>query len=325
MIISQLKPSDQAASAATREAYGQILAELGASHPDLVVLDADLSASTQTAKFAAKYPERFFNVGVAEMNLMGTAAGLAAGGKLVFASSFAMFAFGRPWEIIRNSICYPRLNVKIVATHGGITVGEDGSSHQFLEDLALARVLPNLTVIVPSDASQTKEAIKTAASLHGPVYVRLSRPKTPLIYPEPAPFKLGQALRLREGADVTIIACGLMVGKALEAAELLAKENIQARVLDMPTIKPIDEEAIIDSAKKTGALVTAEEGSIIGGLGGAVAEILAELYPAPLVRVGVKGLFGESGKAEELLAKYGLTSAGIHQAALKACQRKAAS
>lgn len=322
MISDKIELMDKEESAASREAYGQTLVELGAVYPELVVLDADLSVSTQTSQFAGKYPDRFFNVGVAEMNLMGTAAGLAAGGKIVFASSFAMFAFGRPWEVIRNSICYPRLNVKIVATHGGLTVGEDGSSHQFLEDLALARVIPTLTVIVPSDANQTREVIKTAARLHGPVYVRLCRPKTPLIYRSPAPFKLGQAILLREGKDVTIIAIGLMVKKALAAAEMLAKEKISARVLDMPTLKPIDEEAILDSARKTSALVTAEEHSIIGGLGGSVAEILSELCPTPLVRVGVRGLFGESGKSDELLVKYGLTADAIYRAALKAIQRK---
>lgn len=307
---------------ATREAYGQALEELGAVRQDVVVLDADLSKSTKTSVFQAKYPERFFNAGIAEQNLMGLAAGFAAAGKVPFASTFAVFATGRAYDQIRNSICYPRLNVKIAATHAGITVGEDGGSHQALEDINLMRGLPNMTVLVPADGPEAKNAVKAAADYEGPVYIRLGRSGVPTITDVDVPFVIGKGRVMREGADVTLIGCGMMVAKALEAADVLAAEGVNAAVIDMSTIKPIDRELIVEWAKKTGAIVTAEEHNVIGGLGSAVAEVLAEEVLVPMERVGIEDVFGESGTGGELVEKYRLTAEHIVEKAKRAIARK---
>lgn len=307
---------------ATREAYGQALEELGAVRQDVVVLDADLSKSTKTSVFQAKYPERFLNAGIAEQNLMGLAAGFAAAGKVPFASTFAVFATGRAYDQIRNSICYPRLNVKIAATHAGITVGEDGGSHQALEDINLMRGLPNMTVLVPADGPEAKNAVKAAADYEGPVYIRLGRSGVPTITDEDVPFVIGKGRVMREGADVTLIGCGMMVAKALEAADVLAAEGVNAAVIDMSTIKPIDRELIVEWAKKTGAIVTAEEHNVIGGLGSAVAEVLVEEVLVPMERVGIEDVFGESGTGGELVEKYRLTAEHIVEKAKRAIARK---
>lgn len=297
---------------ATREAYGKALVELGKTNKDVVVLDADLSKSTKTNMFSKEFPNRFFEMGIAEQNLMGTAAGLAASGKIPFASTFAMFATGRAFEIIRNSVCYPKLNVKVCATHAGITVGEDGASHQALEDIACMRTIPNMTVINPSDGVSAEAAIKAVAEYKGPVYVRLGRAKVPTIYNENEfKFEIGKGIELTEGNDVTIIATGIMVSKALEASEKLKEEGISARVIDIHTIKPIDKGIIIKAAKETKGIVTAEEHNIIGGLGSAVAEIVVENSPVTMKRVGVEDTFGESGKPNDLMKKYGLTVENI--------------
>ncbi|MGL5514558.1 MAG: transketolase family protein [Sporomusa sp.] len=312
------------ANLATRDAYGTALKELGDRNKDVVVLDADLSKSTKTNVFAKAHADRFFNVGIAEQNLMGVAAGLAAAGKIPFVSTFAMFATGRAFEQIRNSICYPRLNVKIAATHAGLTVGEDGASHQSIEDIAIMRVLPNMTVIVPADAIETKQVIDFAVGYDGPVYIRLGRAAVPDLFGEAYQFRLGKATQLSDGSDVTIIACGVMAAPARHAAEKLAAQGVSARVLNMASIKPIDAAAIIDAARDTGALVTCEEHSVIGGLGSAVAEVLAENMPVPLERVGVMDTFGESGTPGELLKKYNLTEEAIVAAAKKVVGRKQA-
>jgi len=301
-------------SKATRVAYGEILLELGKKRPDIVVLDADLSGSTNTGKFGKAFPSRFFNIGISEQDMMGTAAGLSLTGKLPFASTFAIFATGRAWEQVRQTICYSNLNVKIVATHGGITVGEDGASHQAIEDIALMRVLPNMTVIVPADAIETKRVIEFIADRYGPTYVRLGRAKVPIVMPEDYSFEIGKAYKFHIGKDVNIIACGIMVEKALRASDILKGEGIDAGVINMSTIKPIDEEAILLAAKSSNAIVTAEEHSIIGGLGGAVSEILSERYPVPIKRVGIKDCFGCSGDPEGLLKLYGLTVEDIIRA-----------
>lgn len=307
---------------ATRDAYGQVLAELGELHEEIVVLDADLSKSTKTADFQEKFPNRFFNMGIAEQNLIGTAAGFAAAGKIPFASSFAVFATGRAYDQVRNSVCYPKLPVKIAASHAGVTVGEDGGSHQMVEDIALMRTLPNMTVLVPADGPETKAIVKAAVHIEGPVYIRLGRPKVPVFTDADEPFILGKATVLREGIDVTIIACGIMVGEALEAADLLADDGISATILNMSSIKPIDEEAIVHWARTTGAVVTAEEHSIIGGLGGAVAEVLGEKLPTPMERVGMRDVFGQSGTPDALKEYYGLTAAHIVEAAKRVIDRK---
>lgn len=307
---------------ATRDAYGETLKELGAIYPDLVVLDADLSASTKTQDFAKVYPERFFDCGIAEGNMMSVAAGLAAAGKIPFASTFAIFGAGRAYEQIRNSICYPKLNVKIALTHAGLTVGEDGATHQMLEDIALMRVLPNMTVIVPADAEETKAAVKWAASYQGPVYIRMGRAKCDDVTAENTPFVPGKATVLRKGYDITIIACGIMVGKALQAADILKGAGITARVINMSSIKPIDEDVIIKAASDTGAIVTAEEHQVQGGLGSAVAEVVVKHCPVPMAMIGVEDRFGESGKADDLLKAYGLTAAHIAEAALQLYKRK---
>ncbi|KPJ64994.1 transketolase [candidate division WOR-1 bacterium DG_54_3] len=308
---------------ATREVYGKTLVEMGRENPNIVVLDADLSVSTKTSMFGKEFPERFFDMGVAEQDMIGTAAGLAACGKIVFASTFAVFGSGRAWDQVRMSVAYTRLNVKIVVTHSGITTGEDGASHQANEDIAIMRALPNMTVIVPADAVETAKVIREAAKFYGPTYIRLSRPKTPVVYEkEDYDFKIGKGVVMRPGKEATIFACGLMVDKALEAAEELKKENIDCRVINLHTVKPIDKELIVKCAEETGAVVTAEEHSIIGGLGGAVAEVLVENICVPMVRVGIKDMFGESGKPEELLVKYGLTSQDIVNAVKTVLKRK---
>lgn len=299
------------ASIATRDAYGEALAELGAVNENIVVLEADLSKSTKTSDFKKVYPERHFNMGIAEQNMLGVAAGFAAAGKIPFASSFAVFATGRAYDQIRNSIAYPNLNVKIAATHAGLTVGEDGGSHQMLEDIALMRALPNMTVIVPADGIETKLAVKAAADYEGPVYIRMGRPKVPVLFGDDYKFEIGKGVVLKEGTDVTLVGTGIMVSKAVEAAELLAAEGISAAVVNISTIKPIDAELIVAQAQKTGAVVTCEEHNIYGGLGSAVAEVLVENCPVPMARVGVEDKFGESGLPDELLEKYGLTAANI--------------
>ena len=299
------------ASIATRDAYGEALAELGAVNENIVVLEADLSKSTKTCDFRKVYPERFINVGIAEQNMLGIAAGLAAAGKVPFASTFAVFAAGRAYDQIRNSIAYPNLNVKIAATHAGLTVGEDGGSHQMLEDIALMRALPNMTVIVPADGIETKQVIKAAAELEGPVYIRLGRPKVPVLFGDDYKFEIGKGVLMKDGTDVTLVGTGIMVSKAMEAAELLVAEGISAAVVNISTIKPLDAELIIAQAQKTGAVVTCEEHTICGGLGSAVAEVLVENCPVPMARVGVEDKFGESGLPDELLEKYGLSASNI--------------
>ncbi len=296
---------------ATRDAYGDALKELGGMNKDIVALDADLSGSTKTSVFAKAYPDRFFNVGIAEQNLVGTAAGLATAGKIPFASTFAMFATGRAFEIIRNSVCYPKLNVKIAATHAGLTVGEDGATHQALEDISLMRSLPNMVVLSPADAIETRQCIIKAAEHNGPVYIRLGRAKVPVVLDENYEFQIGKGIELKEGTDVTIIATGVMVEKALIASEKLAEEGISARVINMASIKPIDEDIIIKAAKETKGIVTVEEHSIIGGLGSAVTEVASEKQPTHVIRIGTMDTFGESGDGFELLEKYGLNVENI--------------
>jgi transketolase len=307
---------------ATRDAYGQVLAELGAENENIVVLDADLSGSTKTSVFGKKFPERFFNMGIAEANMIGTAAGLAAAGKIPFVSTFAIFAAGRAWEQIRQSVAYPKANVKIVPTHGGITVGEDGGSHQSVEDIAIMRAIPNMTVIVPADAAETRKAIRAAAEYKGPVYIRLGRNKVPAVFPEDLYFEIGKGSEVASGSDMTFVTTGLMTAQAVKAAELLSKEGISARVVHIATIKPLDREIILKAAEETGAIVTAEEHSIIGGLGGAVSEFLAENHPTPLKRVGVRDRFGTSGKAEELIKYFGLTPEDLADSAREVIARK---
>ncbi|MBM6953659.1 transketolase family protein [Enorma phocaeensis] len=300
---------------ATRQSYGEALVELGAEHDDFVVFDADLAAATQTGKFKAAYPDRFFDAGIAESNMMGLAAGVATTGRVAFASTFAMFAAGRAFEQVRNSIGYPHLNVKIGATHAGISVGEDGATHQCNEDIALMRSIPGMTVIVPADDVEARAAVRAAYELDGPVYMRFGRLATPVINDRPDySFEVGRAICMREGTDVTIVACGLMVAAALEAAEKLAADGIEAEVIDMHTVKPIDAEAIVASARKTGKVVTAEEHSVIGGLGSAVCDVLAEQCPVPVKKVGVQDVYGESGPAVDLLKKYGLDADGVERA-----------
>lgn len=307
---------------ATRDAYGEALAELGAENTDIVALDADLSGSTKTGVFAKKFPERFFNMGIAEANMVGTAAGLAAVGKIPFLSTFAIFASGRAWEQIRQSAAYPKANVKVVATHGGVTVGEDGGSHQSVEDIAIMRAIPNMTVVVPADGVETKAAIRAAAAVKGPFYIRLGRNKVPTIFPEDHKFEIGKGSELASGTDVTFIATGLMTAQALAAAENLKQQGISARVVHIGTIKPLDQEIVVKAARETGAIVTAEEHSIVGGLGGAVAELLAETCPTPMKRVGVNDRFGTSGKADELLKYFGLMPEDLVEAAKDVLARK---
>ena len=298
---------------ATRETYGKTLVELGADMPELVVLDADLAGATKTGVFKKAYPDRHIDCGIAEGNMMSIAAGFAAAGMVPFASTFAMFAAGRAFEQIRNSIGYPHLNVKIGATHGGISVGEDGASHQCLEDLALMRTIPGMVVMCPADDTEARKAIKAAAEYKGPVYIRFGRAPVPVIFDEDYDFRIGKGCVIREGKDVSIIANGLCVASALEAAEMLAGDGIDAEVVDICTIKPLDEELIVKTAMKTGKVVTAEEHNIIGGLGGAVAECLSEKCPTKMYRIGMRDRFGESATADELLHKYMLDGEGIRK------------
>ena len=308
---------------ATREAYGDALVEFGAEYKNLVVLDADLAEATKTCKFKAAYPERFFDCGIAEGNMMGVAAGLAASGMIPFASSFAMFAAGRAFEQVRNTIGYPHLNVKIGATHAGITVGEDGATHQCNEDIALMRTIPGMTIINPAVAVEARAAVKAAIDMKGPVYMRFGRYAVPTFNTDDYVFEIGKGVELCDGKDVAIIATGLMVSVAMEAAELLKEDGISARVINIHTIKPIDAEIIEKAAKETGAIVTAEEHSIIGGLGSAVAEVLCEKSPVPMLRVGVEDKFGKSGQVPELLREYGLTAENIAAKAKEAIKLKA--
>ncbi|MBR2560040.1 MAG: transketolase family protein [Firmicutes bacterium] len=302
---------------ATREAYGNALLELGELCPDLVVMDADLSGSTKTGVFAKAYPERFFNMGIAEQNLYGAAAGIALSGKRVCASTFAMFASGRAFEIIRNSIGYTGANVKVCATHAGITVGEDGASHQTFEDIALMRTIPGMTVVSPCDAVSAEKLIKQAVMMDGPAYVRLGRAAVPVFYSEEDEIVLGKGNLLRNGRDVTVVANGIMVSEAMEAASRLAEQGVDVRVIDIHTIKPLDEEILIKAAEETGRIVTAEEHSVIGGLGSAVAELLSSRCPCRIEMVGQLDTFGESGKPAELMEKYGMTASAIVSAVKK--------
>jgi transketolase len=306
----------------TREAYGRVLLELGQENTDIVVLDADLGGSTRTGLFAAAFPERHFEMGIAEANMIGTAAGLASCGKLPFASTFAVFATCRTFDQLRMSVAYPNLNVKVVATHGGITVGEDGASHHAIEDIALACALPNFTVIVVADAVETEAAIRATAHHVGPTYVRLTRPSVPLVYEEGCDFVIGKSIKLREGTDATIIANGLMLSRALQAASLLEEQGISARVLDMHTVKPLDDEAVYEAATQTGAIVTAEEHLLQGGLGSLVAQTIVERSPVPMRFVAIQDRYARSGKPEELLEMYGLTSRDIASAVKEAVEQK---
>lgn len=296
---------------ATRQSYGEKLAELGEKNKDIIVLDADLSAATKTSIFAKKFPERFFDMGIAEQDMISTAAGLATFGKTVFASSFAMFACGRSYDQIRNSVAHPKLNVKICASHAGITVGEDGATHQMLEDLGMMRGLPNMTVMCTSDDRETKWAVEEISKMDGPVYLRLCRLNTPQIYGEEQDFKIGKGVQIGNGTDATVFATGVVVPEAIKAKEELEKQGINIRVVDIHTIKPIDKELIIKCAKETKKLVSIEDHNIIGGLGSAISEVLTEEYPAKLIRIGMKDRFGKSGPAKELLKYFGLTSEDI--------------
>jgi transketolase len=298
-----------------RDIYGKTLIELGRSNKDIVVLDADLSSSTRTGLFAKEFPERFFNFGVAEQNMMAAAAGLASCGKTVFASTFAMFATGRAWDQVRNTVCYNNFNVKIVASHAGITVGPDGSSHQALEDIALMRVIPTMKIIVPCDGPQTRDAIITAANTSGPFYIRLGRPKIPTI-DNKGEFKLGKAQVLTKGSDVAIIACGIMVSAALEAGENLLKRGIKATVINVHTIKPLDTQVILEAAGLTKGIVVCEEHAVMGGLASSIDEIVAQNCPTKVLRLGIKNRFGQSGEPADLLKEYNLTSQDIEKAAL---------
>ena len=296
---------------ATRQSYGEALLELGRENKDIVVLDADLSGATKTKLFAKEFSERFFDMGISEQDMMSTAAGMSTMGKIPYASTFAVFAAGRAYDQIRNSICYPKLNVKICATHAGITVGEDGATHQMLEDISMMRTLPNMTVISTSDDTQTKWAVKEISKIQVPVYLRLSRLATPVIYDENEKFEIGKGKQFGNGTDATVIATGVTVAEALKAKDELAKEEIDIRVVDMHTIKPIDKEIIIKSAKETNKIITIEDHNIIGGLGTAVCEVLSEDYPKKVVRMGIKDEFGTSGKAEELMKHFKITSKDI--------------
>lgn len=307
---------------ATRVGFGNALVELGKKRDDFVVLDADLAAATQTGMFKKAFPDRFYDCGIAEADMIGIAAGIAATGKKVVCSSFAMFAAGRAFEQIRNSVGYPHLNVIIGATHAGISVGEDGATHQCCEDIALMRTIPGMTIINPADETEAKKAVEAAFELDGPVYMRFGRLAVPVIFDDDYKFEVGKAVELKEGNDVTIIATGLMVAEALEAYELLKQDGINARIINMHTIKPLDNESVIKAAKETGAIVTAEEHSVIGGLGGAVSELLCEEYPVPVLKLGVYDTFGHSGPAPKLLDEFGLRAVNIAEKAKKAVAMK---
>lgn len=304
---------------ATREAYGNTLAELK-DNENVVVLEADLGHATKSLKFKEVCPQRFFNMGIAEADMIGTAAGLAACGKVPFASTFNVFATGRAFDQVRNSVCYPNLNVKIVGTHAGITVGEDGGTHQAIEDIALMRSLPNMSIVVPSDDVEARAAVLAAAAYKGPMYLRMARVASPTYHNDSYVFTLGKGEIIREGSDLTIIACGLMVMKAMEAAEQLAKEGVSVRVINMHTIKPLDHKLVIESAEKTGKIITVEEANILGGLGSAVCETVSEYCPVPVKRIGVRDIFGKSGNPDKLLQEYGLTAEHIIEEARKLCK-----
>jgi transketolase len=309
-------------SISTREAYGRTLVTLGRENPDIVVLDADLAKSTMTLYFAKEFPQRFFDCGIAEQNMIGIAAGLAASGKIAFASTFAVFATGRCFDQLRMSVSQPRLNVKVVATHGGISVGEDGLSHHAIEDVALACSLPGFNVIVPADGEETSQVIRAIAAAPGPFYVRLGRPKVPRVVPEGYRFELGKAVLMREGRDITVIANGLMVAAAVDAAESLAKQGIDCRVLNMATVKPLDAEAVIRAAAETGAMVVAEEHLEHGGLGARVAQVVVQRRPVPVSFVAIRDMYARSGTPDELLARYGLTAAEIENSVKATLARK---
>lgn len=298
---------------ATRQSYGETLVELGKINEKIVVLDADLSEATKTSLFKKEFPNRFFDMGIAEQDMMGASAGMATCGQIPYASTFAMFAAGRAYDQIRNSICYPKLNVKICASHAGVTVGEDGATHQMLEDISMMRTLPNMTVMCTSDDMQTRWAVKEIAKYNGPVYLRLCRLATPVIYDKNQEFEIGKGVQIGDGTDATVIAMGVVVSEALKAKEELEKQGINIRVIDMHTIKPIDKDLIIKSAKETKKIITVEDHSIIGGVGSAVCEVLSENYPAKVIRMGVADTFGKSGKAEALLEYFGLTSKHIQE------------
>ena len=304
---------------ATREAYGNTLAELK-DNENVVVLEADLGHATKSLKFKEVCPQRFFNMGIAEADMIGTAAGLAARGKVPFASTFSVFATGRAFDQVRNSVCYPNLNVKIVGTHAGITVGEDGGTHQAIEDIALMCSLPNMSIVVPSDDVEARAAVLAAAAYKGPMYLRMARVASPTYHNDSYVFTLGKGEIIREGSDLTIIACGLMVMKAMEAAEQLAKEGVSVRVINMHTIKPLDHKLVIESAEKTGKIITVEEANILGGLGSAVCETVSEYCPVPVKRIGVRDIFGKSGNPDKLLQEYGLTAEHIIEEARKLCK-----
>jgi len=301
-----------------RSAYGEALLELGERNPDVVVLDADLAHSLKTLKFKERFPDRYFNVGIAEQNMISIAAGLATCGKIPFVNSFSVFVPGRCYDQVRLSVGYTGLNVKLVGSHSGVSVGEDGASHHGTEDIALTRVIPGMVVIVPADAVEVKKVVFAAAEYEGPVYIRLVRPKTPVILDEGYEFRIGKALQLTDGDDATIVACGIEVWQALEASHILLEEGIRVRVLNMSTVKPLDEEALLKAARETGAIVTAEDHTIIGGLGGAVSEFLSENFPVPVVRVGIRDVWGQSGSWKELLEHYGLSARHIAEAVKKA-------
>ena len=310
------------AEASTRETYGKTLIELGRENPNIVVLDADVSPSTMTSFFAREFPDRFFNCGLEEQNMVSIAAGLAASGKTVFATTFVVFVVCRCFDQLRLCLSQPNLNVKIVATHSGISVGEDGTSHQAIEDLALCCALPGFTVVVPADAIETAEAIRVAASDYGPFYIRLSRPKTPIVYPEGYHFTLGKAVSMRQGKDATVIAVGIMVAKALEAADILAGQGIDCRVINMHTLKPLDEATVVKAASETGAIVVAEEHLAQGGLGSRVAQTAAREKPVPMEFVNLGDRYAVSGKAEELLQRYGLTARDVEESVKSVVKRK---
>lgn len=306
---------------ATRVAYGKTLAEIGDEYKEIVVLDADLSASTQTKHFAKKFPDRFFNVGVAEQNLICTAAGLAMGGLTPFVSTFTIFATGRAWEMVRLSVCYQNVNVKICSTHAGLTVGEDGASHQTLEDIAIMRVIPNMRVIVPADATETEQVIKAIAKTDGPFFVRLARAASPILFDSSYKFEIGKGNVIEEGSDITIISCGLMTAHSVEALKILKEKGVSATLINMASIKPIDKDLIIKHARKTGKVLTVEEHSVIGGLGSAVAEVLSENAPVKMKMVGVQDQFGTSGPAAQVLEHYHLMPKDIAEAAMRIADR----
>jgi transketolase len=307
----------------TREEYGRTLVRLGEMSRDVVVLDADLSSSTCTRLFRDRFPDRFFNMGISEQDMICTAAGMSLAGKIAFASSFAVFVTGRCWEQIRQSVALPGVNVNIVGTHGGITVGKDGASHQALEDIAVMRAIPSMTVLVPADAVETRKAVEAAAWYDGPVYIRLTREKLPVIYPDEKRFRIGAGAQVRDGGDVTLFGIGLMLHHALDAAVILEQEGVSARVVDLATVKPLDEDMVLRCAHDTGCVVTAEEHSIIGGLGDAVAEVLLRRHPVPMERIGVRDSFGRSGSPQDLLEYFELTPDAIADAARRVMARKA--